>query len=496
MNITFSMLLERIAHAIGQSPLSVQCSSNTPIRAVSVFSMQRTLNEDTLYISASVPPVSQRPLHLLCIAGEPSAETSGGNLALFPASVHPDHLTSAAQDALSEYIRWGDHILEMVYADQGLNAIVDFAYSTFKNPMLIYDSSLKVLAYTRNDGSTDRMWQDTVRKGTVNSMNAEEASELLRYVNRLNHSPIPFKHSAKDLTDPFYNCNILLSGRRVGMVALMEKHHTISQGELDLLQAFCYMLSFEIQKSAILSENRSVIYHQLIEDLLEGSIRDASMLRSRLTATRWNPSAYMRVVFFHPVNDFMAKGEIQQAFDHLLALSVGRCIQHEHEIILLLSCKSPQLDEHNLQILNTFCTAHQLRCGISDAYDNLLETHLVAPQASLALEIGTGQAITFDSVRFANLLRFCLYHPRPVELLHPSVIQLAEHDRLHGTDYLPTLEALLDAQFNQMLAARALHIHRTTLIYRLQRISEMTGLRLDDAQEMLHVHLSLRISRS
>ena len=192
----------------------------------------------------------------------------------------------------------------------------------------------------------------------------------------------------------------------------------------------------------------------------------------------------------------MAKGEIQQAFDHLLALSVGRCIQHEHEIILLLSCKSPQLDEHNLQILSTFCTAHQLRCGISDAYDNLLETHLVAPQASLALEIGTGQAITFDSVRFANLLRFCLSHPRPVELLHPAVIQLAEHDRLHGTDYLPTLEALLDAQFNQMLAARALHIHRTTLIYRLQRISEMTGLRLDDAQEMLHVHLSLRISRS
>ena len=65
MNITFSMLLERIAHAVGQSPLSVQCSSNSPIRAVSAFSMQRTLNEDTLYISASVPPVSQRPLHLL-----------------------------------------------------------------------------------------------------------------------------------------------------------------------------------------------------------------------------------------------------------------------------------------------------------------------------------------------------------------------------------------------------------------------------------------------
>ena len=47
-----------------------------------------------------------------------------------------------------------------------------------------------------------------------------------------------------------------------------------------------------------------------------------------------------------------------------------------------------------------------------------------------------------------------------------------------------------------MIAARALHIHRTTLIYRLQRISELTGLRMDDAQEMLYAHFSLCVYRS
>ena len=80
--------------------------------------------------------------------------------------------------------------------------------------------------------------------------------------------------------------------------------------------------------------------------------------------------------------------------------------------------------------------------------------------------------------------------------LNAAIAQLAAHDAQHGSEYLATLEALFDSQYNQMIAARALHIHRTTLIYRLQRISELTGLRMDDAQEMLYAHFSLCVYRS
>lgn len=495
MKVTFSMVLEQTSLLLGVAPVSSVCRFDGPVRAVAPLCEGTTLYDDTLYVCGHLPPLGHRPVQMLCISAN-SEEFASGNAALFPPAVTHSALLARTQEALNHFIRWSDHILDMIYTGQGLDAIVNFAYGMFKNPILIYDNSLKVLSYTRNDGSTDRMWQDTVRKGTVSSMNAEEARELLRYVNKLDNSPKPFKHTAKDLTDPFYNGNILLDGRRVGMVDLMEHNHPVTPGELDLLEAFCYLLSFELQKDAIRRESRGIAYHQLIVDLLEGAIRDTSTLSSRLMATRWTPSAFARVVCFQPENEFMTSSALQQSFDHLLTLSIGRSILRDREIILLLSCKESQLSEDLRQILRSFCVAHQLRCGVSDAFDNLLETSLFAPQAATALTLSDAQIVFFSNVRFNNLLRLCRSQNRPSEFLHPAVLQLAEQDKAHGTDYLPTLKALFSAQFNQVLAARALHIHRTTLIYRLQRISEMTGLNLSNAEEMLYVHLSLCLYRS
>lgn len=56
---------------------------------------------------------------------------------------------------------------------------------------------------------------------------------------------------------------------------------------------------------------------------------------------------------------------------------------------------------------------------------------------------------------------------------------------------LPTLRAYLDAAGNGPAAATVLHIHRTTLYYRLERISELTGLDLADGRTRLSLHVGL-----
>lgn len=495
MKTTFSMILERACSLLSVKPVFVSAPLDQPVSSISLWQSNTALSEETLYISAYMPLPQERPRQIIVLSGEGDPSHSG-NLAVLPSSVSRSLLLAVVQGALSYFNQWGDHILEMIYTNQGLDAIVNFAYETFKNPILIYDSSLKVLAYTKNDGSSDRMWRDTVQHGSVNSMSADEAREFMAYVTKLNNSAKPFKHTAKDLTDPFYNGNVLLAGQRVGMVDLMERNHPVTQGELDLLEAFCYLLSFELQKDSIRRENRGLIYHQLILDLLDGSIKDTSALHSRLNATHWKTSPYTRVVTFQPENDFMAEPEMRRAFDHLLALSVGRGILREREIILLISCQDDHWTGDMQHMLRTFCTAHQLRCGVSDAYQNLLDTSLIAPQSSLALTLSEDTVVLFDSVRFENLLNLCRTQPYPAEFLHPAILQLSSYDAEHNTDYLATLEALLNCQHNQMLASRDLHIHRTTLIYRLQRICEMTGLHLQDATEMLYVHFSLCVFRS
>jgi DNA-binding PucR family transcriptional regulator len=74
----------------------------------------------------------------------------------------------------------------------------------------------------------------------------------------------------------------------------------------------------------------------------------------------------------------------------------------------------------------------------------------------------------------------------------PQLRALSDHDRHHGTEYVLTLRAVLDALGNAAQAARALHVHVNTVRYRMRRVSELTGIDLGDGDARLALELELR----
>lgn len=60
---------------------------------------------------------------------------------------------------------------------------------------------------------------------------------------------------------------------------------------------------------------------------------------------------------------------------------------------------------------------------------------------------------------------------------------------------LETLETYLDAAGNAQATAETLHLHRTSLYYRLQRIERLVGTDLKDGMERLALHLTLKVAR-
>jgi purine catabolism regulator len=81
---------------------------------------------------------------------------------------------------------------------------------------------------------------------------------------------------------------------------------------------------------------------------------------------------------------------------------------------------------------------------------------------------------------------------RLVEFAHRHLGQLAEHDRSRGGQLVATLKAYLEAG-EQQAAARRLQIHPNTLRYRLDRIREVSGADLDDAETRLNLAVALRV---
>ncbi|MGW4704632.1 PucR family transcriptional regulator, partial [Streptomyces sp. NPDC004285] len=81
-----------------------------------------------------------------------------------------------------------------------------------------------------------------------------------------------------------------------------------------------------------------------------------------------------------------------------------------------------------------------------------------------------------------------LYHPEVdpavAPLIAPAHAELAR-----------TAEVFLDNAGQAGRTAAALGIHRQTLYYRLSRVEQLTGLDLDDGEDRLLLHMSLKSAR-
>lgn len=76
-----------------------------------------------------------------------------------------------------------------------------------------------------------------------------------------------------------------------------------------------------------------------------------------------------------------------------------------------------------------------------------------------------------------------------------ALAPLVEHDDRKQGDLIRTLNGFFEANGNLAKAASDLDVHRNTLVYRLDRISELTGLDLNDPENRLILHLALKVQR-
>ncbi|AFM39873.1 sugar diacid utilization regulator [Desulfosporosinus acidiphilus SJ4] len=79
------------------------------------------------------------------------------------------------------------------------------------------------------------------------------------------------------------------------------------------------------------------------------------------------------------------------------------------------------------------------------------------------------------------------------EFLPKALRKLFDYDQQNQTELLKSLQVFLEYNGNSSKAAKALFIHYKTLLYRLERIKEVTGLDLEDNQNRLELELGLKI---
>lgn len=239
---------------------------------------------------------------------------------------------------------------------------------------------------------------------------------------------------------------------------------------------------------------------KLFSDALTREAPDYHRLGRQLKQFDWEPDCRYCVLVSHLAQGYgsvhsldLLPQQFERRFPHSSAMSL------DQQIVVVLNLT---LNERGLEDLLHdavyFLRDNFLKLGISNSSVALSELQTCYTQASLALEhIRSGSSFAwrmhFKDMALSYILDNCSGQLDVRSVCSPKLVELKEYDASHNTDFYTTLRTYIDSHFNALETTRKLYIHRSTFLYRLERIRTVFAIDLDDPDELLHVMISMRL---
>lgn len=317
------------------------------------------------------------------------------------------------------------------------------------------------------------------------------------------------------LRSPIGHTTVLKVEKRVaGYLSIVDSNEALGEFDRLVLTYGSDVCAIELAKTRAIASAVEQARGDWIQMWLSGTPADDDLLATRAQQAGFNINTPYVVTVFRAITEAGMSLPLESLTslvrDDMARRQINGAIGQYVDVIVALY---PVDDGHNLTRLRA--TVEEVRAqvamrtpsglvsaGISRAVESLShlrEAYREAKDAmSIANELGENEETTFyGDLKLYQLLlalkeRNLNYMRRFFE---ESLQPLVEHDeRKHG-DLVRTLNGFFEANGNLAKAATDLDVHRNTLVYRLERISELTGLDLNDADNRLILHLALKIQR-
>lgn len=201
----------------------------------------------------------------------------------------------------------------------------------------------------------------------------------------------------------------------------------------------------------------------------------------------------------------LLKEEILQAA-HTARRRIMVTYQQKQLIIYFHGSGSPlQRDVHSFldkleQRISTISPQIRFSWGISGPGGDPTNFYKCYQDAKLAQSLcvhspAKSTRYTFENTMIYNLISHLSTDPAIVENIRHIVEPLAEYDLSSGSSLMKTLQCYLECK-NLSEAARLLHLHRQSLLYRMNKIEELTGLTLKNADDFFLLEVCVRMYSS
>ncbi|MEU2173717.1 helix-turn-helix domain-containing protein [Nocardia sp. NPDC019219] len=279
----------------------------------------------------------------------------------------------------------------------------------------------------------------------------------------------------------------------LGTLALIDPDDTAVDAEIFALAYSSTMLGLELAHQRNLAEIELRLRRELVDDLLSGADGDSAFARAEALGYDLHGEHY--VVLVHGVDSASAEAVARAATALELPFLHGR----RSGMVVLITDRRPDPAALHRTVRAHLDTA-PVAIGISGRCARPADFVRAFDDARHAIDIRLRSptpdgATAYDELGFYRLIDAARTDGRVERFIREWLGLLLDYDRDRNADLVYTLSQYLECGGNYDDSAAALHIHRSTLRYRLGRIRQLTGFDLRDVDTRFTLQAATRAWR-
>jgi sugar diacid utilization regulator len=294
------------------------------------------------------------------------------------------------------------------------------------------------------------------------------------------------------------NRNLYVEGQVVGRIVLTECDLPLTPGTVCLLETLAIRLEYLMAHE--FSANEAGDMEQIFVRILSDRTADPIQISHQLSSLGWKgDQEYLCLVL--QITYLNQKQLSTKAICRYLKRQFPDAVSflYEEEIVTFFNLSRLQMTEEEVgEKLVYFIRDSYLKAGYSRTLQGHMRLRRQYIQAQLALDVGGRRKPYlwihhFNQIALPYILEQATRRLPGSMLCHEGLLRLKESDEKNHTEYVKTLKAYLEEKQSATQAARCLFIHRSTFLYRMERIQEILQSELDDPEEIFYLELSLRL---
>lgn len=391
---------------------------------------------------------------------------------------------------------WERKIHDLMLEHAGMERLLQVTSEFLQNPLTVIGLDFTFVAEAGSKYLPPR-----ARLYTDEGLNVEYVNALLQ-----NETYREMADTHETVMFPAYisgcrsmNRNLFVDEKATHRLILTECRVEITQGVICVLDILSEKLEFLLaHEEEETDPDRDI--EQIFVRVLSDRTADYMQISRELSELGWGGNhEYMCLIL--QITYLNQQNLSTKAISRYIKKKLGDSVSflYQDEIVVFFDLTRLGMNQEEIAgKLVYFIRDTYLKAGYSRVMTGHMNLRRQYVQAKTALDVGSRKKPYlwihyFSQVAMTYILEQATKRLPGTMICHEGLLELKKHDEENQTQYMETLRVYLEQHLSATQAARELFIHRSTFLYRLDRIREILQSDLDDPEEIFYLELSFRL---